>query len=67
MLDGGCCNRVSIRRSAPGQLMISGFTLMVWAPRVAAAPESRALWTALLVSSAPAGACWAVAHSIREV
>jgi hypothetical protein len=40
---------------------------MVWVPRVAAAPESRALWTALLVSSALAGACWAGAHSIREI
>jgi uncharacterized membrane protein len=46
--------------------MISSFTLLVWVPRVAAAPWSRVPWTALLASSALTGASWAVAHSIRD-
>ena len=47
-------------------LMISAFTMLVWVPRVAAAPGSRAPWTALLASSALTGAAWAVAHSLSE-
>jgi uncharacterized membrane protein len=47
-------------------LMISSFTLLVWVPRVAAAPGSRALWTALLASSALTGAAWAVGRSFSR-
>jgi uncharacterized membrane protein len=43
--------------------MISGFTLLVWLPRVAAAPASRFAWTALLASATLTGAAWAVAGS----
>jgi uncharacterized membrane protein len=44
-------------------IMISLFTLLIWVPRAANAPASRFEWTALLVSSALAGAAWAVAGS----
>jgi hypothetical protein len=46
--------------------MISSFTLLVWVPRVAAAPGSRAPWTALLASSALTGAAWAVGAFIVQ-
>jgi len=45
--------------------MISSFTLLVWLPRVAAAPTRRFEWTALLASSTLTGAAWAVAGSFR--
>jgi uncharacterized membrane protein len=43
--------------------MLSLFTLLVWVPRVVAAPASRAEWTAMLVSAALTGAAWVVARS----
>jgi uncharacterized membrane protein len=44
-------------------IMISLFTLLVWVPRVAAAPTIRFEWTAMFVSWALAGAAWVVASS----
>src|SRR5262249_52150476 len=49
--------------AALGASMITSFTLLVWGPRVVAAPASRAPWTALLVSSALSGAAWTVTQS----
>jgi uncharacterized membrane protein len=46
--------------------MISGFTLLVWLPRVLAAPTDRFQWTALFASSTLAGAAWAVGGSVAE-
>src|SRR4030095_10976632 len=43
--------------------MLSLFTLLVWVPRVVAAPTSRAEWTAMLVSGALTGGAWVVACS----
>jgi hypothetical protein len=47
-------------------IMLSLFTLLVWVPRVIAAPASRAEWTAMLVSGALTGAAWIVAQSARD-
>ena len=44
-------------------LMMALFGLMVWAPKVAAHPDSRFLWTALLVSIAFGAAAQALADS----
>jgi uncharacterized membrane protein len=46
-------------------IMISVFTLLVWVPRVVAAPTIRFEWTAMLVSTALAAAAWVVASSLR--
>jgi uncharacterized membrane protein len=48
-------------------IMLSLFTLLVWAPRVVAAPTTRFEWTALCASTAITGAAWAVADSLRGV
>jgi uncharacterized membrane protein len=47
-------------------IMISLFTLLVWVPRVAAAPTIRFEWTAMLVSTALAAAGWIVASSLPD-
>jgi hypothetical protein len=39
------------------------FALMVWAPKVAAHPTSRFLWTAFLISVAMAAAAQAIAET----
>jgi uncharacterized membrane protein len=44
--------------------MISLFTLLVWAPAIAAAPTTRMLWTAFFISWAIAAAAWVVAVNI---
>lgn len=46
-------------------LMMALFTLLIWAPRVAATPSDRFNWTALLISSALTAGAWAVADSYR--
>lgn len=44
-------------------VMVSLFTLLVWVPAVIATPKNPLDWTELLVSTAIAGAAWAVAES----
>jgi uncharacterized membrane protein len=44
--------------------MISVFTLLVWAPAIAAAPKTRLPWTGFFISWAIASAAWAVAQNI---
>ena len=44
--------------------MIGVFTILVWAPRVAAEPKARLPWTAFFISWAIASGAWAVAQSI---
>jgi uncharacterized membrane protein len=44
--------------------MISLFTLLVWAPAIAAAPKTRLPWTAFFISWAIASAAWVVAQNI---
>jgi uncharacterized membrane protein len=48
-------------------IMLSLFTLLVWAPRVIAGPTIRFEWTALCASAAITGAAWAVADSLHGV
>jgi uncharacterized membrane protein len=45
--------------------MISLFTLLIWAPAIAAAPKTRLPWTAFFISWAIAAAAWVVAQDIR--
>jgi uncharacterized membrane protein len=44
--------------------MIGVFTILVWAPRIAAEPKARLPWTAFFISWAIAAAAWVVAQSI---
>jgi uncharacterized membrane protein len=44
--------------------MIGVFTLLVWGPRVVAAPKTRLPWTAFFISWAIAAAVWVVAQSV---
>lgn len=44
--------------------MISIFTLLVWAPAIAAAPTQRLPWTAFFISWVIASAAWVVAQNI---
>ncbi|HET8655131.1 MAG TPA: hypothetical protein VFL93_06425 [Longimicrobiaceae bacterium] len=44
--------------------MITIFTLLVWVPRIVAAPTGRLPWTACLISWAIGAGAWAVAGSI---
>lgn len=44
--------------------MISVFTLLVWAPAIAAAPKTRMPWTAFFISWAIAAAAWVVAQNV---
>jgi uncharacterized membrane protein YphA (DoxX/SURF4 family) len=44
--------------------MISLFTLLVWAPKILAAPHTRLNWTAFFISWAIASAAWVVAQNI---
>jgi uncharacterized membrane protein len=44
--------------------MIGVFTLLVWGPKIAAAPKERLPWTAFFISWAIAAAAWVVAQSI---
>jgi uncharacterized membrane protein len=44
--------------------MISLFTLLVWAPKIVAAPHTRLNWTAFFISWAIASAAWVVAQNI---
>jgi uncharacterized membrane protein len=44
--------------------MISLFTLLVWGPRIIAAPGARLPWTAFFISWAIAAAAWLVAQNI---
>jgi uncharacterized membrane protein len=46
--------------------MISLFTLLVWAPGLAAIPATRLAWTAFFVSAALSGAAWAIAGPLQE-
>jgi hypothetical protein len=43
--------------------MISLFTLLVWAPAIAAAPTQRLPWTAFFISWVIASAAWVVAQN----
>jgi uncharacterized membrane protein len=43
--------------------MLGVFTLVVWVPRIVAAPRSRDLWTEIVVSWAITAAAWLVADS----
>jgi uncharacterized membrane protein len=45
-------------------VMISLFTLLIWAPAIAAAPRTRLPWTAFLISWAIAAAAWVVAANV---
>ena len=44
--------------------MISIFTLLVWAPAIAAAPRTRLPWTAFFISWAIAAGAWVVAQNV---
>jgi uncharacterized membrane protein len=44
--------------------MIGLFTILVWAPRVVAAPKTRLPWTAFFISWAIASAAWLVAQNV---
>ena len=44
--------------------MISLFTLLVWGPKIVAAPHTRLNWTAFFISWAIASAAWVVAQNI---
>lgn len=44
-------------------VMISLFTLLVWAPAIVAAPKTRLPWTAFFISWAIAAAAWVVART----
>lgn len=46
-------------------VMVSLFTLLVWVPMVIAAPANLPDWAEICVSTAIAGAAWAVAESFR--
>lgn len=46
-------------------VMVSLFTLLVWVPTVSAHPTNRFDWSEICVSTAIAGAAWAVAESLR--
>jgi uncharacterized membrane protein len=46
--------------------MISLFTLLVWGPKIIAAPSARLPWTAFLISWAIASAAWLVAENIAK-
>ena len=48
-------------------IMLALFAVLVWAPRVAAAPTNRFPATALLITTAISGAAWAVASSLDAV
>ncbi len=45
-------------------VMISLFTLLVWIPRIVAAPGQRFPWTAFWISAALSGAAWMVSQSL---
>jgi len=44
---------------------MAGFTLLVWAPMVAAAPKDSFQWTAIIISSALTASAWVVADSYQ--
>jgi hypothetical protein len=44
--------------------MISVFTLLVWGPKILAAPKARLPWTAFFISWAIGSAAWVVAQNI---
>jgi uncharacterized membrane protein len=46
-------------------VMMSGFTLLIWLPGLAAAPTSRFQWTAFFASAAISGAAWAMAGALK--
>ena len=46
-------------------VMVSLFTLLVWVPTLSASPANRFDWAEICVSTAIAGAAWAVAESFR--
>jgi uncharacterized membrane protein len=48
-------------------VMISLFTLLVWAPAIFAAPKTRLPWTAFFISWAIGSAAWVVAQNISPV
>jgi len=45
-------------------IQVSLFTLLVWAPAIAAAPQTRLPWTAFFISWAIAAAAWVVAANL---
>jgi uncharacterized membrane protein len=45
--------------------MLGAFTLLVWVPRLVAAPTDRSVWSEFIVSWSITGAAWLVADSIR--
>jgi hypothetical protein len=47
--------------------MLGLFTILVWAPRVSAAPATRLPATALLISAATTGAALVIVGSLRDV
>jgi uncharacterized membrane protein len=46
--------------------MIGLFTLLVWAPAIAAAPRTRLPWTAFFISCVIAAAAWVVAENVKR-
>ncbi|HEX4029041.1 MAG TPA: hypothetical protein VHX20_01690 [Terracidiphilus sp.] len=46
--------------------MIGLFTLLVWAPAIAAAPRTRLPWTAFFISWVIAAAAWVVAENVKR-
>lgn len=46
--------------------MIGVFTILVWAPAIAASPKTRLPWTAFFISWAIASAAWVVAQNIAK-
>src|SRR5439155_17912482 len=48
-------------------IMLAIFAVVVWAPRIAAAPTGRLQATAFLITTAISGAAWIIAGSLERV
>jgi len=57
--------RLARQAASLSAVMMGVFTVMVWIPRVWAAPNGRFQWTGLLMSSALAAGGWVIAASYR--
>lgn len=48
-------------------IMLAIFAVLVWAPRVIAAPVGRLQWTAFFITTAISGAAWVIAGSVESL